>query len=102
MAVVTEENVIDALREVFDPEIPVNVVDLGLVYDVKIEDGNKVSVKMTLTAPGCPLASVVEEDARDKILSVTGAKEADIEIVFEPPWTPERLTDEGRKALGWE
>ena len=102
MAVITEENVLDALREVFDPEIPVNVVDLGLIYEVKVEDGNKVSVKMTLTAPGCPMAEMVTEDAREKILSGTGAKEADVEIVFDPPWTQEMLTPEGRKALGWE
>ena len=102
MAVITEENVLDALREVFDPEIPVNIVDLGLIYEVNVEDGNKVSVKMTLTAPGCSMADMVTEDAREKILSVTGAKEADVEIVFDPPWTQEMLTPEGRKALGWE
>ncbi len=101
MAKITEELVFEALKDVYDPEIPVNVVDLGLIYGVKVDENNKVFVTMTLTAPGCPMASMVEEDAREKIMSGTGAKDAEIEMVFDPPWTPELISDEGKKALGW-
>ena len=101
MAKITEELVFEALKDVYDPEIPVNVVDLGLIYGVKVDENNKVFVTMTLTAPGCPMASMVEEDAREKIISGTGAKDAEIEMVFDPPWTPELISDEGKKALGW-
>ncbi len=101
MAKITEELVFEALKDVYDPEIPVNVVDLGLIYGVKIDENNKVFVTMTLTAPGCPMASMVEEDAREKIMSGTGAKEAEIEMVFDPPWSPELISEEGKKALGW-
>ena len=101
MAKITEELVFEALKDVYDPEIPVNVVDLGLIYGVKIDENNKVFVTMTLTAPGCPMASMVEEDAKEKIMSGTGAKDAEIEMVFDPPWSPELISDEGKKALGW-
>jgi len=101
VAKITEELVFEALKDVYDPEIPVNVVDLGLIYGVKVDENNKVFVTMTLTAPGCPMASMVEEDAREKIMSGTGAKDAEIEMVFDPPWTPELISDEGKKALGW-
>jgi len=101
VAKITEELVFEALKDVYDPEIPVNVVDLGLIYGVKIDENNKVFVTMTLTAPGCPMASMVEEDAREKIMSGTGAKEAEIEMVFDPPWSPELISEEGKKALGW-
>ena len=95
---VTEEKVLEALKEVYDPEIPVNIVDLGLVYEVKVA-GEKVSVKMTMTAVGCPMHSMISNDARTQLLKMEGVKDAEVDIVWEPPWTQERITADGRKAL---
>lgn len=97
---VTQEKVLEALKECYDPEIPVNIVDLGLVYGVEVEE-DKVNVKMTLTAPGCPLHATIANDVRSHVLSVEGVKDAKVDIVWEPPWTPARITPEGRKELGW-
>ncbi|MEM0087583.1 MAG: metal-sulfur cluster assembly factor [Thermofilum sp.] len=100
MAGVREEEVINALREVYDPELPFNVVDLGLVYGVEV-NGSKVKVRMTLTAIGCPLASylidMVEEVIKEK---VPGVEEVEVELVFDPPWTPDRMAPEVRRLLG--
>lgn len=97
---VTEEMVLDVLHDVYDPEIPVNVVDLGLIYDLKVED-DEVYVTMTMTAPGCPFGDVLSSDARERIVAGTGAKEAHITMVTSPPWSPEMMSEEARKALGW-
>ncbi|MCF7796540.1 MAG: metal-sulfur cluster assembly factor [Lentisphaeria bacterium] len=98
---VTEEIVMDALKKCYDPEIPVNVVDLGLVYDVKVDD-SRVDIKMTLTATGCPMSSQISADAKAKVLAVDGVESADVEIVWEPRWSPEMITPAGRRALGME
>ena len=95
---VTEESVYAALREVFDPELPVNIVDLGLVYQVKIIDG-WVGVKMSLTSPGCGLADQIANDAREKVLHVPGVLDADVRIVWQPAWTMNFMTPEARKKL---
>ena len=97
---VTEEQVWWSLKEVNDPEIPVNIVELGLIYGVTV-NGDKVDVKMTMTAPGCPMHSFMTKAARQKIEQLPGVKEANVELVWEPRWTPEKLTEAGRKALGW-
>ncbi|MEM0495015.1 MAG: metal-sulfur cluster assembly factor [Thermofilum sp.] len=100
MAGVREEEVINALREVYDPELPFNVVDLGLVYGVEV-NGSKVKVRMTLTAIGCPLASylidMVEEVIKER---VPGVEEVEVELVLDPPWTPDRMAPEVRRLLG--
>jgi metal-sulfur cluster biosynthetic enzyme len=96
---VKEEDVLDVLREVFDPEIPVNIVDLGLVYEIGIQP-KRVDVKMTLTALGCPMAGEVMSDVRDHLLQLEGVEEAGVELVYEPPWTPERMTEDARWELG--
>jgi FeS assembly SUF system protein len=96
---VKEEDVIEVLREVFDPEIPVNIVDLGLVYEIDIRP-SRVDVKMTLTALGCPMAGEVMSDVRDHLLQLDGVEEAGVELVYEPPWTPERMTEDARWELG--
>ena len=93
----TEEKVIEALRKVYDPEIPVNVYDLGLIYGIKI-DGDRVEILMTLTAPGCPLAAQIAKDAERAVLEA-GAKEVRVRLTFDPPWSIDRLTPEGREAL---
>ncbi len=98
-AQVREEDVIEALRECYDPEIPVNIVDLGLVYDVRIQP-ERVDVKMTLTALGCPMAGEVMGEVRDKLLQLGGIKDAGVELTYEPPWTPERMSEDARWELG--
>ena len=97
---ITEEMVLEVMHDVYDPEIPVNVVDLGLVYDLKIED-DVVYLTMTMTAPGCPFGDMLSTDAREKIIAGTGAKDALVTMVTTPPWTPEMMTEDARKALGW-
>lgn len=99
-ATITEQQIFEALKECFDPEIPVNVVDLGLIYEVKIIDA-WVGVKMTLTTPGCGMSGMISQNVRNRVLSVPGVKEADVRIVWEPAWTPERMSPEARKRLGF-
>jgi probable FeS assembly SUF system protein SufT len=103
---VDEKQVWDTLKTCFDPEIPVNIVDLGLVYDLVIEPvpgGNsKLRVKMTLTAPGCGMGTVIASDARQKLLYLPGVEDADVEIVWDPPWHQSMITADGRKILGLE
>lgn len=103
---VTDEQVNEILRTCFDPEIPVNIVDLGLVYDVQIapgpQGGSVVHVQMTLTAPGCGMGGVIAGDAQQKILALDGVEEATVVIVWEPAWHQSMITEEGRKALGIE
>ena len=96
---VTEAQVFDALRECYDPEIPVNLVDLGLIYDVKIID-DWVGVKMTLTTPGCGMSGMISQNVRTRILKVPGVNQADVRIVWDPAWTPARMSDEAKKKLG--
>jgi len=102
----TEKAVWDAMRTCFDPEIPVNIVDLGLVYDLSIErtpsGANAVEVKMTLTAPGCGMGPVIAEDARRKIAALPTVERARVHIVWDPVWSPRMISAEGRRALGLE
>ena len=98
-----EQLVWDQLRTCFDPEIPVNIVDLGLIYDMKISqlnDGSRIDVKMTLTAQGCGMGGSIAADARNKLLDLPGVVEADVQVVWDPPWTPEKISPEGRALLG--
>jgi metal-sulfur cluster biosynthetic enzyme len=94
-----EELIYTVLRTCNDPEIPLNIVDLGLIYGVQI-DNDRVNVTMTLTTQGCGMGSYIARDAQEKLLSLPGVSEAAVEIVWEPPWTPERISPEGRKTLG--
>ena len=95
----TKEKVIDALKEVYDPEIPVNVVDLGLIYDVGLDDGD-VSVNMTLTAAGCGMGPYIAQQAEWAISEIDGVEDVKVELVFDPPWSPDRITEYGKKLLG--
>ncbi|MDL2718927.1 MAG: putative Fe-S cluster assembly protein SufT [Acidobacteriota bacterium] len=101
---VSETAVWDRLRTVYDPEIPVNIVDLGLVYDLRIlpasAAGERVEVKMTLTAPGCGMGGAIAADAQSKIAAVPGVAEAEVALVWDPPWSAEMMTPEGKKILG--
>ncbi|TAN31904.1 DUF59 domain-containing protein [bacterium] len=96
---VNPEDVIEVLRQCFDPEIPVNIVDLGLIYDIAIKPA-RVDIKMTLTALGCPMAAEVVADVRDHLLTLPGVDDAGVDIVYEPMWTPERMSEEARWELG--
>jgi FeS assembly SUF system protein len=95
----TKENVLKALKECYDPEIPVNIVELGLIYDVKVNAGN-VYVKMTLTVPSCPMSGFITEDVRKKISSMKGVKKVDVDLVFNPPWNPGMMSKTAKKQLG--
>ncbi len=102
----SEQAVWDAMRTCFDPEIPVNIVDLGLVYDLSIEKtesgANAVDVQMTLTAPGCGMGPVIAEDARKKIAALPNVERAKVHIVWDPVWNPRMISPEGRRVLGLE
>jgi len=98
-----EKEIWQRLKTCFDPEIPVNIVDLGLIYDMEISqlaDGSRVDVKMTLTAQGCGMGGSIAADARNKLLDLPGVVEADVQVVWDPPWTPEKISPEGRALLG--
>ena len=98
---VTQEQVFEALRDCYDPEIPVNLVDLGLIYDVKIID-DWVGVKMTLTTPGCGMSGMISQNVRNRVLNVPGVKDADVRIVWDPAWSPARMSEAAKKKLGME
>jgi FeS assembly SUF system protein len=95
----SEDALIAATATVYDPEIPVNIYELGLVYAVDIDDSGAVKVEMTLTAPGCPSAQELPVQVRDALLAVPGVTSAEVETVWDPPWDPSRMTDEARLAL---
>ena len=103
-APVTEELIYTQLRNVYDPEIPVNIVELGLIYDLKLEPlptgGSRVEVKMTLTAPGCGMGEVIAHDAKSRIESVPGVAEADVQVVFDPPWNQQMMSEAAKLELG--
>jgi probable FeS assembly SUF system protein SufT len=103
-AEVDEKAVWDQLRQCYDPEIPVNIVDLGLVYDCQLHKsengGTRVNVKMTLTAPGCGMGPAIAHDAQSKIMSIEGVDEAQVDLVWDPPWNQEMISEAGRMKLG--
>lgn len=96
----TREAVFEALKNVYDPEIPINVVDLGLVYDVQINDGGSVYVQMTLTAPGCGMGPFIGQQAEWAVQDIDGVEDVQVEMVFDPPWSPDRISEEARTQLG--
>ena len=96
---VTKEQVYEALQDCYDPEIPVNIVDLGLVYDVEVAD-DSVEVKMTLTAPGCGMGGMIAANAESLIREIPGVKDASVDLVWDPPWDPSRISEEARQKLG--
>jgi metal-sulfur cluster biosynthetic enzyme len=97
--IISQEAVYAALRECYDPEIPVNLVDLGLIYDVKIID-DWVGVRMTLTSPGCGMSGIISQNVRNRVLRVPGVKDADVRIVWQPAWSPAMMSEEAKKKLG--
>ncbi|HIN34771.1 MAG TPA: metal-sulfur cluster assembly factor [Dehalococcoidia bacterium] len=97
---VTLESIYEALKTVYDPEIPVNVVDLGLVYDVQLKDTGDVYIQMTLTFPGCGMGPYIGQQAEWAVQELDGVEEVQIEMVFDPPWSPELISEEARSQLG--
>jgi metal-sulfur cluster biosynthetic enzyme len=98
-ATLTQDTVLEALKDVYDPEIPVNVVDLGLVYDCSVEDGD-VSIRMTLTFAGCGMGPYIAQQAEWRIAEMDGVEDVEVEMVYEPPWSPDMITEDGKAQLG--
>jgi metal-sulfur cluster biosynthetic enzyme len=101
MSTVTTRQVLDSLKECMDPEIPINIVDMGLIYGIDVKDDNKVDIKMTMTTRGCPLHDTLVGDVKRYVNKVPGVTDVNVEIVWEPPWTPERMSEEGKKLINY-
>jgi FeS assembly SUF system protein len=97
---VSRQLVVEALSSVYDPEIPVNIYELGLIYGLDIDDKGAVAITMTLTAPGCPVADILPGEVEEKVRAVPGVTEAKVELVWDPPWTPDRMSEAARLELG--
>src|SRR5690554_1478862 len=95
------EQIIDNLKQVYDPEIPVNVYDLGLIYNVDIDDNSNVNIIMTLTAPGCPVVDILMDDVTEAARSVEGVEKVNVDLTFEPPWDKSMMSEEARLELGF-
>lgn len=96
--IVTKEEVIEVLKTCYDPEIPINIIDLGLVYGIEVK-GDLVHIKMTLTMPGCPMGELIVENVKRKVEALDGVKEVEVELVWDPPWTPDRISEESMKKI---
>lgn len=96
----TEDRIVEVLKTVYDPEIPVNIYDLGLVYKIDLKDDGTLDVEMTLTAPGCPMADYITEDVRRKLEGIDTIKQANINLVFDPVWDESMMSDEAKTELG--
>ena len=101
MGTVTSQQVLDSLKQCMDPEIPINVVDMGLIYGVNVTDDNKVDIKMTMTTRGCPLHDTLVSDVKRYVNKVPGVSTVNVEIVWEPAWTPEKMSEEGKKLINY-
>lgn len=100
---VTKEEILNALKNVYDPEIPINIVDLGLIYKLDVDEENGiVKILMTMTAPGCPMGNYIMNDVEMVVRSLDGVKDVVIELTYDPPWTPDMMSDEAKKELGYE
>jgi FeS assembly SUF system protein len=98
----TRDRILEALQQCFDPEIPVNIVDLGLIYDVQHDDAGNVSIKMTLTTPGCPSAQAIPDQVKVRVASIAEVRDVKVDVVWEPPWNPSMISAAGRAQLGLE
>ena len=96
-----EDKVIDAIKECYDPEIPVNIWELGLIYEINVGDDPVVNVKMTLTAPGCPAARSLPIEVHERVAQIAGVSDVQVEVVWDPPWTPEMMSQEAKLELGF-
>jgi FeS assembly SUF system protein len=96
-----EKQIFDALKTVYDPEIPVNIYDLGLIYEVEVDDYNNVDISMTLTAPNCPVADDLIRDVRDKVADLPETQRVNVELTFDPPWDKSMMSEEAKLELGF-
>lgn len=96
-----ESDIIETLKTIYDPEIPVSIYDMGLIYAIEVRDDGSVHIEMTLTAPGCPVAVTLPLEVEQKVRRVRGVKDVEVEIVWDPPWTPDRMSEEAKLELGW-
>ncbi len=96
-----EKNVLTTLKGIFDPEIPVNVFDLGLIYEIDVQDDMKVTIIMTLTAPNCPVAESLPNEIKEKVANTDGVNDAEVEMTFEPPWNQDMMSEEAKLDLGF-
>ena len=94
------ENVVKVLKTIYDPEIPVDIYELGLIYDVMVNEDNEVKILMTLTSPNCPVAESLPKEVEDKTASIAGVKSAEVEITFDPPWSKDLMSEEAKLELG--
>ena len=101
MAIPTTDQIIEVLKTIFDPEIPVDIYELGLIYEVKISDDGVVLIDMTLTSPNCPVAESMPKDVEDKVAAMDGVKSSKVEIVFDPPWTQDMMSEEAKLECGF-
>ena len=101
MAVPNQDQVIEVLKTIFDPEIPVDIYELGLIYEVKISDGGRVDIDMTLTSPNCPVAESLPKEVEDKVAEMDGVTSAKVEIVFEPAWTQDMMSEAAKLECGF-
>ncbi len=97
---VTKEEVITVLKDCYDPEIPINIWDLGLVYDIILQQDGNVGIKMTLTAPGCMMGGMIAEEVKAKLKAMSGVKDAKVDLVWEPPWSPDKMSEEAKAQMG--
>ena len=96
-----EDRIVQIMKTIYDPEIPVDIFELGLIYEVKIEDGNHIFIDMTLTSPNCPVAESLPKEVEDKVASVEGVSSAKVAIVFDPPWDKDMMSEEAKLELGF-
>lgn len=96
-----ERRIIHVLKNIYDPEIPVNIYELGLIYEIKIDDANHVDILMTLTSPNCPVAESLPQEVKDEVARLKEVKSAEVELTFDPPWDQEMLSDEAKLELGF-
>ena len=95
-----KELIIEEIRKIYDPELPVNIYELGLIYDIKVENDKSAKIKMTLTTPNCPVAESLPEEVKEGAMQVEGIEEVDLELVWDPPWNPNMMSDEAKQKLG--
>ncbi len=96
-----EAQIIEIIKTCYDPEIPVNIYELGLIYDIHIDDSNQVHIKMTLTSPGCPVAGTLPGEVQEKVKSIPEIKKVVVEVVWDPPWSPDMMSEEAKLELGF-
>ena len=94
-----KEKIIEEIKKIYDPEIPVNIYDLGLIYDIKVEDKNTAKIKMTLTSPNCPVAESLTKEVKDGIMQVEGIDNVDLDLVWDPPWDKDRMSEAAKLEL---